>query len=147
MGEGSYLDEPCQEEDEGDEVEIRAPAGEAINGSVHEEHPSLLGRRLVHRENAGSWRVEGGRGHTRVRQEGRHKQRRGLDVLLHRRGVCMPGLGSEDNGNVYGTVVEALDCRSRVGQRSNQPLSVVFEKSEMNTLYNITTCKASSADH
>lgn len=37
-----YLDKPRQEENERYEVEIGAPSREAVNGSVHEEHPTFL---------------------------------------------------------------------------------------------------------
>lgn len=49
-----YLNEPGQEEDQGDEVEVGTPAGKAVDGSVHEEHPAFLGSGLVHSEDAGS---------------------------------------------------------------------------------------------
>lgn len=39
---GPNLDKPCQEENEGYKVEVGAPARETVNGSVHEEHPTLL---------------------------------------------------------------------------------------------------------
>lgn len=50
-----YLDQPGEEEDECDEVEVGAPAWEAVDGAVHEEHPPLLGCRLIHRKYAGAW--------------------------------------------------------------------------------------------
>lgn len=49
-----YLHKPGQKEDECDEIEVGAPAGEAVNGSVHEENPALLRGGFIHRENAGS---------------------------------------------------------------------------------------------
>lgn len=49
-----YLHEPGQEEYERDEVEVGSPAGEAVDGSVHEEHPALLRRGLIDGEYAGA---------------------------------------------------------------------------------------------
>lgn len=57
-----HLDQPGEEEDERDEVEIRAPAWEAVDGSIHDEDPSLLRRGLIHGENTGAYK--------RRRQEG-----------------------------------------------------------------------------
>lgn len=51
-GDEDVLDEPRQEEDERREVDERAPAGQRVHRSVHDERPSLLRRRLVHREDA-----------------------------------------------------------------------------------------------
>lgn len=49
-----YLHKPGQEEYERDEVEVGPPAGEAVNGSVHEEYPALLGCSLIDGEYAGA---------------------------------------------------------------------------------------------
>lgn len=57
-----HLDQPGEEEDERDEVEIRAPAWEAVDGSIHDENPSLLRRGLIYREYTGACK--------RRRQEG-----------------------------------------------------------------------------
>ena len=55
-GDEDVLDEPGEEEDHGDEVEVGAPGRQAVGGAVHEEDPALLGGRLVHREYAHDWR-------------------------------------------------------------------------------------------
>lgn len=52
---GSHLDEPRQEENESYEVEVGAPAREAVNGSVHEEHPALLRCSFIHGEDTRTW--------------------------------------------------------------------------------------------
>ena len=49
-----YLNQPGEEEDQGDEVEVGTPSGKAVDGSVHEEYPAFLGCSLVHSEDAGS---------------------------------------------------------------------------------------------
>lgn len=76
-----YLNEPGEEENEGDEVEIGAPAGEAVNGPVHEEHPALLRRRLVHGEDAGTCqdrRAGGVRMDVEMRKDFSEKQSRSI---------------------------------------------------------------------
>lgn len=54
-----YLDQPCEKEDQRDEVEIWAPAWEAVDGSIHDEHPALLRRGLIYREYTGACRRRG----------------------------------------------------------------------------------------
>lgn len=49
-----YLNQPRKEEYESDEVEVGTPAGKAVDGSVHEEHPAFLGGGLVDCEDAGA---------------------------------------------------------------------------------------------
>lgn len=53
-GTGSNLDKPCQEENESYKIEVGAPARETVNGSVHKEHPALLGGSLIHGEDTGT---------------------------------------------------------------------------------------------
>lgn len=48
----SNLDKPRQEENESYKVEVGAPAREAVDGSVHEEHPTLLWCSLVYSKDA-----------------------------------------------------------------------------------------------
>lgn len=58
LGDDGYehvLHQPGQEEDHGAEVEHSSPAGQTVDGSVHDEHPTLLRGCLVHGEDAGSW--------------------------------------------------------------------------------------------
>lgn len=50
----SHLDQPCKEEDKRDEVEVGTPTWEAVDGTVHDEDPTLLRGRLVHCEYAGA---------------------------------------------------------------------------------------------
>lgn len=54
---GSYLDKPCQKENEGYEVEVGAPARKTVNSSVHEEHPTFLRCSLVHSKDAAAFTV------------------------------------------------------------------------------------------
>ena len=49
----THLDHPGEEEDHGDEEDKAAPGREAVYGTVHDEHPALLRRRLIHREETG----------------------------------------------------------------------------------------------
>lgn len=73
-----HLDQPGKEEDERDEVEIWAPAWEAVDGSIHDEDPSLLRRSLIYGEYTGACK--------RRRQEGHDgdaiRQRRGRSPCL-----------------------------------------------------------------
>lgn len=50
----SHLDQPSKEEDKRDEVEVGAPAWEAVNSTVHDEDPALLRGGLVHCKYAGA---------------------------------------------------------------------------------------------
>lgn len=54
-----YLHKPRKEEYESNEIEVGTPAGKAVNGSVHEEHPALLGGGLVDGEDTGAWQERG----------------------------------------------------------------------------------------
>lgn len=54
-----YLHKPRKEEYESDEIEVGTPAGKAVNCSVHEEHPALLGGGLVDCEDTGAWQERG----------------------------------------------------------------------------------------
>lgn len=49
-----YLHKPRKEEYESDEIEVGTPAGKAVNCSVHEEYPALLGSGLVDCEDTGA---------------------------------------------------------------------------------------------
>lgn len=49
-----YLHKPRKEEYESDEIEVGTPARKAVNCSVHEKHPALLGGGLVDCEDTGA---------------------------------------------------------------------------------------------
>lgn len=70
---GSHLDQPCQEENEGYEVEVGAPARETVDGSVHEEHPTLLRCRLIHGEDAGTWNEDRRASQRDVQSDEKHR--------------------------------------------------------------------------
>jgi len=75
-GDEDVLDEPGEEEDHGDEVEVGAPGRQAVGGAVHEEDPALLGGRLVHREDAHDWRRQ------REEEEKKKKKKKKKKKLL-----------------------------------------------------------------
>jgi len=50
-----YLDQPGQKENEGYKVDESNARLQAVHGSIHKEHPSFLGGRLIHGEETGSW--------------------------------------------------------------------------------------------
>lgn len=45
-----YLDKPCQDEDESDEIHKSQLSIEAVYSSVHQEHPAFLWGCLIHSE-------------------------------------------------------------------------------------------------
>ena len=52
----TYLHHPGEKEDHGDEKDETSPRRQRVDGPVHDEHPALLGRRLIHSEETGGYK-------------------------------------------------------------------------------------------
>ena len=53
-----HLDKPWEVEDHGDEEDVPTPRWQAVDGAIHDEHPTLLGCCFIHSEETGCLKTD-----------------------------------------------------------------------------------------